>query len=64
MKNKAQTLMVYHNQVIVNGKMYPPPKGKGCSILVKNSKVYINGYEYKKGKWVMTPRSIWYWIFG
>ena len=55
-----QTIRNYSDCVIINGKMYPKPEGKGCAILIINCNVFINRREYKNGKWRYTLRSLWY----
>ena len=56
-------IKVYGQSVIVNGKIYPKPKGRGCHIIVKNSYIIINMREFINGRWVITPRAIWHSIF-
>lgn len=56
----------------INGKVYidgleipkPPIKNNdkyNCTII--NNKIYINGYEYKQGKWCKTLKAMYYKIF-
>ena len=49
--------------VIVNGVELPPPPTKCRSITIINNKVYIDGYEFKNGKWKKTLRAWWHLWF-
>lgn len=54
------------NKLIINGKELPPlPKEeKGFSnCTVVNGDVYVNGYEWKDGKWQKTLKAFWHLIF-
>ena len=55
--------MVIGNQVWVNGVKLPPAPCKGHSSIVINGKVYLDGYEFKNGKWKRTLRALWHLIF-
>lgn len=59
----GQTIITNGSYVIVNGKMYPAPPGKGCHIMVRNDQVYINGYKFHKGRWVFSLRGLWHLWF-
>ena len=59
----GQTIIANDSYVIVNGKMYPMPPGKGCHITVINKQVYINGYKFNKGRWVFSLRGLWHLWF-
>ena len=49
--------------IIVNGIKLPTPP-TGChSVTNINNKVYIDGYEFKKGKWRKTLRAWWHLWF-
>lgn len=62
---------VIGNYVYINGKRLPPPpnqdRNKNCRtkqvVSVSNNHVFINGYEYKNGKWKKTLRALWHWWF-
>ena len=46
---------------IINGIEYPWRKemtGNSCTTI--NSKVYIDGFELKNGKWERTIKALWY----
>lgn len=52
--------------VVINGERISPPPGcsKGyCHTTMIGNKVFINGYEWKDGKWKRTLRALWYLIF-
>lgn len=60
-----------HNTILIegrtwiNGKELPPvpTKCKNSSITVINDRIYIDGYEFKKGKWRRTLRALWHLWF-
>ena len=54
---------VIGNRVIINGVELPPVPSKGYSSTVINWKVYIDGYEFKNGKWERTLRALWHLLF-
>lgn len=60
---------VIDNQVFVDGKQLPPlPKNvKGNSIssiqTEINYKIFIDGYEFKNGKWKKTLKALWHKYF-
>ena len=43
--------VVIGNRVWINGEELPPCPSNGHNTTQINGKVYIDGYEYKKGKW-------------
>jgi hypothetical protein len=57
--------MVVNNKVWINGEEVPPmpTKRKNHCITQINDKVYIDGYEFKKGKWTRTLKALWYLWF-
>lgn len=48
------------NRIFVNGQELPPPPCEGNSVTIINNKVYIDGYEFKKGKWRKTLKAKWH----
>ena len=54
---------VVGNKVIINGVELPPVPSKGYCSTVINGKVYIDGYEFKNGKWKRTLKALWYLLF-
>ena len=49
--------------IIVNGIKLPHPPTGCYSVTNINGKVYIDGYEYKNGKWKKTLRAWWHLWF-
>jgi hypothetical protein len=56
-------IMVKGNQVYIDGKPLPSAPGKGHNTTIINNKVFIDGYEFKKGKWRRTLRALWHLWF-
>ena len=56
-------IVVIGNKVIINGKELPPCPSKGRNITTINGKTYIDGYEYKKGKWRKTFKALFHKYF-
>lgn len=54
---------VCNGEVIINGIKLPPPPTNCCNITTINNKVYIDGYEFKNGKWKKTLRAWWHLWF-
>ena len=56
---------------ILGDKYHPYPefcnsskcKGDKCRVTVIGNKPYVNGYEFKNGKWKRTLKALWYLIF-
>lgn len=61
--NNNNTTVVVGNRVWVNGEELPPCPTNGHNVTQINGKVYIDGYEYKKGKWRRTLKALWYLWF-
>lgn len=51
------------NQVWINGTLLPPAPCKGDDLTIINNKVFIDGYEFKNGKWRRTLRAFWHLWF-
>ena len=54
------------NLIYINGKklLLPPNyKSNNSNITVIGNRVFVNGYEYKNGKWKKTLRALWHYIF-
>lgn len=60
-----KVVVVVGNRVWINGEELPPAptKRNGHSITQIDGQVYIDGYEFKKGKWTRTLRALWYMWF-
>ena len=55
--------VVIGNRVWINGEELPPCPSSGYNTIQINEKVYIDGYEYKKGKWRKTFKALWHLWF-
>lgn len=64
-QNNNQVVIVVGNRVWINGKELPrmPIKCTSSSVTQINGKIYINGYEFKKGKWRRTIKALWHLWF-
>lgn len=51
------------NKVTVNGIELPPAPCKGNNSTIIDGKVYLDGYEFKNGKWKKTLKALWYKLF-
>ena len=53
------------NKVFVNGSALPPIPGTKSSINLSqaSNKLYVNGYEYRNGRWKRTLRAILHTLF-
>lgn len=54
---------VHGNRVIINGVELPHVPSRGYNSTVINSKVYIDGYEFKRGNWRRTLKALWHLWF-
>lgn len=51
-------------EIVINGVKYPlPKKCKGNTITQINDKIYVNGYEFKDGKFKRTLKALWHYLF-
>lgn len=60
-----ENVVIITNRVWINGEELPPIPTKRkshCSTQI-DGKVYIDGYEFKKGKWIRTLRALWHLWF-
>ena len=55
--------VVIGNRVWINGEELPLCLSNGHNTTQINGKVYIDGYEYKKGKWRKTFKALWHLWF-
>lgn len=60
-----KVVVMIGNRVWINGEELPPAPNKriGHSVTQIDGQVYIDGYEFKKGKWTRTLRALWYMWF-
>ena len=56
----SNNVIVKGNQVTIDGVELPPAPCKGNNLTTINGKVYIDGYEFKNGKWRKTLKALWY----
>lgn len=57
--------IIIGNRVWINGEELPPVPTKRkshCSTQI-DDKIYIDGYEFKNGKWRRTLKALWYLLF-
>lgn len=68
-QNKIKGSNIISGSCIINGTVVAngvelPPSPTGChNATVINNKVYIDGYEFKNGKWKKTLRAWWHLWF-
>ena len=55
--------VVCGNKVTINGVTLPPVPSKGYNSTIIDGKVYIDGYEFKNGKWCRTLKALWHLLF-
>ena len=60
---KQGAVIVIGNRVIIDGEKLPSCPAKGGNSTIINGKVYIGGYEFKKGKWRKTLRALFHKYF-
>lgn len=53
------------NKVFVNGSPLPPIPGAKSSVSLSRvgNRLYVNGYEYRNGRWKRTLRAIIHALF-
>lgn len=60
----GKNVIISGNKVWINGKELPPvPVESPHSITQIDNKVYIDGFEFKNGKWRRTIKAIWHLWF-
>lgn len=54
-----------NGRVVIDGVELPPcpSKSKWTSSTIIGNKVYLNGYEWKNGKWKRTLSALWHLVF-
>lgn len=64
-----EAVFISDNRIFVGGKELPPvpSRDNGAHITsnmsIINNKVFIDGYEFKDGKWKRTLRALWHLFF-
>lgn len=61
--NNETATIVIGNKVIINNEELPPCPSSGHNVTTINGKVYIDGYEFKNGKWQKTLRALYHKYF-
>lgn len=66
--NKEGSFMnvnIIGNKVFVNGSLLPPVPGTKSSVSLSQvgNRLYVNGYEYRNGRWKRTLRAILHALF-
>lgn len=66
--NKEDAIMnvnIIGNKVFANGSPLPPIPGAKSSINLSQvgNRLYVNGYEYRNGRWKRTLRAILHAMF-
>lgn len=57
----GQEVRYSKDRIVVNGvAILNPPKFKGNSVTIVNSRLFVSGYEYIDGKWKRTLRALWH----
>ena len=63
--NQEGTFNIIGNKVFVNGSLLPPIPGAKSSVSLSQvgNRLYVNGYEYRNGRWKRTLRAIIHALF-
>lgn len=57
-------LIINDDTMIIDGKKHKIPSHVGSSnVTIIDSRIFINGYEFKNGKWKMTLLALWHKFF-
>ena len=59
----SDNVVVAGNRVWINGNEVKPCPREGHNVTIVNGNVYIDGYEYRSGKWKRTLKALWYKLF-
>lgn len=62
-KQISNKVVVAGNRVWMNGNELPPCPSAGRNVTVIDGNVYIDGYEYRSGKWKRTLKALWHKLF-
>ena len=57
------SVIVNGRKVYKNGKELPDAPTRGKSVTVINDDVFIDGYEFVRGKWCRTLRAVFHLFF-
>lgn len=62
--NHKGGVYVVGDSIYINNKHIPPPSmGNMKNITIINDKIFMNGFEYKNGRWERTLRALWHMLF-
>lgn len=61
--NSVNNTVVVGNKVTINGVELPLAPCEGYKSTIINSKVYLDGYEFKNGQWKRTLKALWHLLF-
>lgn len=59
----GHSVVVRGNIVWIDGVQLPPCPSKGKSVIQMGGNVYIDGYEFKDGKWKKVGKSVSHSLF-
>ena len=65
MSQNGKEIIIDNNNLYYQGEKYPLPKicKSGSRVTMINDKVFINGYEFKDGKFKKTLRALFHKYF-
>ena len=53
-----------NRKIVIDNNIYSIPKHIKCHCITQiNGKIYIDGYEFKKGKFKRTLKALWHFFF-
>lgn len=60
-----QKITITNNTIYINGEDVRPPKKfkHGFNVTQSNGRLYVNGFEWRNGKWERTIPAIWNNLF-
>lgn len=62
--NHKAGVCIINDMIYINNKyIQPPPMRNAKNITIINDKIFMNGFEYKNGRWERTLRALWHLLF-
>lgn len=64
--SKNHIVRIDGDVIVLDGIEIPTPphfNGRNSNLTTSNDKIYLNGYEWKDGKWKRTLTALWHRIF-